>query len=231
MTMSRKALRAAAVLGLASTVGLVAACDPHMSHHAEQSYQVKDDVSALSVTGNAVDVEVTTGTGPVRVREKVDYSNVKPNLAHQVGNGVLSLTSPSCAGSKLCDVHYVLQVPANTKLSVDVGAGRITTTDLAGDLDLKVNAGDVRIRNGRSRRAHVNVDVGDVTLRYAKAPSAVDITTHTGGVKLQLPSTESYAVQAHTDVGKTDIKVPTAAGSDRAVDVRVDVGQIGVSPA
>ncbi|GAA0277704.1 hypothetical protein [Cryptosporangium japonicum] len=82
-----------------------------------------------------------------------------------------------------------------------------------------------------SRSTDVRVGVGDVDLRYAAAPDQVGVTTTTGAVALRLPGAGPYAVRTHTDVGDTDVTVPRAATSKRAVDVTVDVGQIAVASA
>ncbi|SHN47865.1 DUF4097 family beta strand repeat-containing protein [Cryptosporangium aurantiacum] len=223
--------RIVAVAALAAAAALVGGCDWVLTEKDTQQYEVSGDVHTLSVSGTAVDLDVVTGNGPVVVDEVIRYNGSSPATSHRVTDGTLRLESAGCTEGEACRVRYRVTVPADTRLVVAVDAGTVETSGLTGDLDLELEAGQVTARRAASSRADVRVDVGDVDLRYAQAPDRVAVTTGTGAVSVKLPTTGDYAVRTHTDVGDTEVSVPRVPSSPRAVDVRVDVGQITVASA
>lgn len=223
--------RIAAVVGLVAAAALLSGCDQVLGRTSDQHYEISGDVRTLFVTGDAATLDVVTGPGPVSVGEVVRYDGATPRMEHEVRDGVLTLDSPGCRGTKACEVKYRVTVPAGTALTVDLDAGDVDATGLGGALDVRVDAGQVTTKQSTSKSADVRVNVGDVDLRYAATPDKVSVTNNTGAVTLHLPGTGPYAVNTHTEVGDTDITVPRSATSPHAVDVKVDVGAITVASA
>ncbi|EXG81404.1 DUF4097 family beta strand repeat-containing protein [Cryptosporangium arvum] len=218
--------RIGAVVGLVAVAALLTGCDQPLRNKSEANYDVTDTVRTLSVTGDAVTLDVVAGDGPVSVEEVVRYNGDKPRTSHRVTDGVLKLDSPGCRGTKACEVRYRVTVPAATALVTDVDAGKVDATGLSGRFDVRIDVGQVTADRLLSRTSDVRVNVGDVDLRYATTPDRVGVTTNTGAVSLRLPGAGPYAVRTHADVGDTDVTVPRSATSKHAVDVTVDVGQI-----
>ncbi|MFG1927439.1 DUF4097 family beta strand repeat-containing protein [Cryptosporangium sp. NPDC048952] len=223
--------RIAAVVGLVTAAALLSGCDQLLREKSEEHYEITDAVQKLSVGGDAVQLEVVAGDGPVSVDETVRYNGSKPTTGHRVDDGVLTLDSPGCTGKKACEVRYRVTAPAGTALSMDVDAGNLDATGLSGAMIVRIDVGQVTTHRSLSRSTDVRVGVGDVDMRYAGAPDKVAVTTNTGAVSLVLPGAGPYAVNTHTDVGDTDITVPRSATSRHAVDVTVDVGAITVASA
>lgn len=224
------ARRIVAVGALLAAATLVGGCDWLLVEKDTSDYTVSGTVRTVSVTGVAVDLDVVAGPGPVVVEEIVRYNGEKPSTSHSLVDGTLQLRSAGCTAGKACRVRYRVTVPATTSVVTDIDAGTVETTALTGDLVLRVDAGQITAHRAASARTDVRVDVGDVDLRFAAAPSSVVVEAGTGAVSVALPGS-GYTVDAHTGVGDTDVRIPRVAGAERAVDVDVEVGQITVASA
>src|SRR3954454_16497071 len=105
----------------AAVVALVVATSLLVKGHTE-THMVAQPVGAIVIDGNAGDVTLVHGSGPVAVRETQHYLLHRPHLEQSVRDGVLTL-KPHC-GSHWhfsCSTDLRVEVPAGVRLDVRTG--------------------------------------------------------------------------------------------------------------
>ncbi|MEV4136656.1 hypothetical protein AB0J72_31335 [Dactylosporangium sp. NPDC049742] len=208
---------AVAVLLLVSVAG----CGFGPRETASRQYRVEEPVAALVVTGDAVNVTVKTGDGPVTVVERRRWPSGRaaPQAAHRMEAGRLELTSTGC---RRCEVTLTVTVPAATRTEIRIDDGEVTLRDLAGDASAVVESGEVTGSGLRGATYRVVVDSGRIELTHATSPTDVVATVDTGEVDVRVPAGATYAVRS--DRGLSDVDVVRDESSPRTITVNVDTG-------
>lgn len=223
----KRVLGALAITG-AVLVGM-SACLPfgggQDEEHRTVSYGVTDGVRELVIEGHTGGVVVMGGGTAVQVTEKQNYTGDAPRATHEVKDGVLRLTYDCDA----CGVGYDVQVPAGTKVTVRQTTGGVRLVGLAGEVDASVHNGGVEASGLTSQQVRLSATNGGVRADFAAAPTKVEATTSTGGVRLRVPAGAEYAVDARTGVGAVDLGIPSKAGAARSITVRAGTGGVTVS--
>lgn len=68
-------------------------------------------------------------------------------------------------------------------------------------------------------------------LASRRRPATLTATSTTGSVTLRVPGGVSYAVQASTRVGSTEVSVPNSRAARHVITARVTTGAVIVKPA
>lgn len=170
-------------------------------------------VSVQNAEGSS-DVAVRVGEGnEVRVRgvisagvkddcnrkdaeRKVQRFEANPAVAVRDGRIEIGAWGDS-AMSHCTTMNYELQVPARTRMEIEVKYGQVSVYDVNGPLHIRLQAGTVRLKDpGQSVRAETRV--GQINVDgQPRADWALEIGM--GGVELRLPKNAPFTLDA--DVG------------------------------
>ncbi|WP_412543167.1 DUF4097 family beta strand repeat-containing protein [Longispora sp. K20-0274] len=227
MTSSR--VFAVGMVGLA-LVGTVAGCRIQTGDRSQvdSSYEVTEAATRLEVTGRAGAIKVTTGDGPIVVREHVTYRADRPATKHDLSDGVLRLTN-DCRDS--CEVDYTIRVPATLAAKLVNDEGMISVAGLTGDLEVRTDAGLVEGTGLGGRKVRVTADAGKVSLGFTGVPDDVTAKSTAGEVEIVLPAGTSYRVNASNTVGSRTVSVQTSDASTHVITASTDVGSLEIRNA
>jgi GNAT superfamily N-acetyltransferase len=144
-------------------------------------------------------------------------------------------------------IDYEIELPAPTAVAAHTSAGRVTVDGLTGGVDVQTQAGKVHVRDVagplrlqatagsvegeqlRSQSVEVHTDAGHVRLSFDTAPDAVTVVAFAGAIDIRLPG-GPYQVEVASAAGGTEVEVPTAADSRRAIRARSEAGSVRVAP-
>lgn len=241
----------AAVVGLALAALMCAGCRPIQvngsgdnsqstsssdgsgGHVDKSSYQITQPVGEISMDGDAGDVHLVAGDGPVSVTETARYSDDKPPTGHTVDGGTLTLTEGECRHERSvngrCQVDWEIHAPAGTNLTLHGGAGDFTVTGFSGTVSAEVGSGEVRGERLTSRSVTAKAGSGGIDLGFAGPPDQVKATSSAGGVDIELPGGIGYDVDARSSTGDPDVNVTQDDNSPHKVDARTGAGSIEIN--
>ncbi|MFE5736370.1 DUF4097 family beta strand repeat-containing protein [Streptomyces celluloflavus] len=224
---SHLVLSGAAMSVLLTGCSLTATFGP--AKRAERTYGVDGKVTALSATTHGGDIEVVPvdGGGSVKVTEKYEYSNDKPNPEHKVEDGTLTLKAPDCPMGERCTVHYKVLLPRTASVDLHTSGGDITVRGTSGAVTAKTSGGNVTLVDSAARTAQVTTSGGDVDAGFTTVPDDVSGKTSGGDVTIRVPK-GSYAVDASTSGGTRKVTVPTDESSRHKVAARTSGGNVTV---
>lgn len=214
---------------------IVGGCDTSALKESEDltTYDVTDAVTALELIGGSGSVEIKATDGPLRVQERRLYDGVPPLTSHRVEDGTLFLLDRGCGKASdakgQCATHYSVEVPRGLAVTVTVRDAAVTVTGVAGALDVTTDVGPIKGAE-LTGRTKATTSVGDVELRYAAAPPAVDVTNDVGATHVFLPAQGAYRIDARTAVGPV-VNLTSQASAKSAVTLRSNTGAITVDPA
>ncbi len=145
------------------------------------------------------------------------------------------------------DIHYYLQVPRETALSLETTNGEIRVRGIARDVSASTTNGDVRIA-GATGSVEANTTNGAVELLYVAGSvegqttngsiradvkslpdkGTIQLSTTNGNVLLSLPSTIGATLEAGTTNGKVTTAFPvTVRGSMSSKSIQGTIGRGG----
>ncbi|MFB7916762.1 hypothetical protein [Streptomyces sp. NPDC056061] len=216
----------------AVAASLLTACSLTPPKTGEESYEVTEKITSLRVDDYAGSIEVVGGNGDtVKVTEKYEYSDGKPQTEHSVKGGELLLKSPGCgSGAEKCGVKYIVEVPASTSAHLMLGGGEITVRGLSGATYGKSEGGSVQILESGAKTVTALVDGGDASVSFSAVPNQVRVESGGGDATVRLPQ-GTYDVDAKTEGGDRKVSVKTDPRSPRKIKARTEGGQAGVLSA
>lgn len=213
---------------------VLAGCDTTALEVAEDltTYDISGTVTALELTGGSGSVEVAAVDGPLRVRERHVYADLPPLTSHRVEGGTLYLLDRGCGKAAdaegQCATHYRVEVPRTLAVTVKVRTAPVTVTGVTGALDITTDVGAIN-GSGLAGTTKATTSVGDVELRYAAVPPAVDVTNDVGATRVFLPAQGAYRIDAKT--AAPVLNLPSSPGAKSAITLRSTTGAIEVAPA
>jgi hypothetical protein len=149
-----------------------------------------------------------------RVVAYADSEQEARQLASQVrvdtGGGVIRATGPEREHDSYWVVSYELDVPQNSNLTLKTVNGGITVRDLRGTVNFDAVNGGVRLENvGGEIRGETNNGGLAIELSGDRwEGTGLDVETHNGGVRLNLPANYSAELETGTTNGRLDIDFP-----------------------
>jgi hypothetical protein len=176
-------------------------------------------VGGLVVRSDAGRVDLVTGDDDeIVVDAKVRDGLVATDLDIRVVDGVLRVDAGcSWLTGPWCKVDLRIAVPADLAVDVRTDTGRITATDLGGQLRLSSETGTIRATGLRSTEVDARSDASEVRLRFATAPRRVEAVSDAGRVEVAVPLDDAYRVDARSDAGRAQVAVRTDPVSDRTI--------------
>lgn len=229
--------RGIGALGLAAALIMVAlgACTdgagkPHTGS-AEQYYEIAPPIGTLAVEARAAKVNLSTGDGPVAVKEILRYSRGKPATDHVVDEGTLRLTETGCGGggNLRCEVEYQIRVPAQTATRIITHAGDVSVRGVGGAVVITTDAGRVHGDALTSDDVNVATRAGQVRLGFTEAPALVQTQTDIGAIDVRVPGGQPYAVDVSADAGTSAVSVDREAGAAHRITARTRAGAVTIA--
>ncbi|MGW8378386.1 DUF4097 family beta strand repeat-containing protein [Streptomyces sp. ODS28] len=225
--LARCAVAAAAAALVLSACEAPASDDKKTS---ERSYDIKEKATALHMRTAGGDIRVTaSGDDTVRVKEKIRYSDDKPQSSHSTSGGVVSISDKGC-GKGNCAIDYEIAVPASLKLQLDTDGGDVEVRGASGDVAVATEGGSVKLKDLRSKQTEATTKGGDVELAFRDAPDSVRATTEGGDADITVPK-GAYAVDGGTEGGEEKVEVEKDAKSSHSIEARTEGGDVTVSAA
>lgn len=199
---------------------------------AERTYTVDGKVTTVDVATHGGEITIlpaTGGDGKVRVTERYEYSDAKPDPEHRLENGKFSIDKATCAGALhgRCTVSVEVYAPRTADLRLSTTGGNITVRGTSGTVAADTRGGNVTLEDCASRTAAAHTKGGDVIATFTAAPDSVDGRTSGGDVRIRLPK-GTYAVEASTAGGNREVGVASDAGSPHKVTARSQGGDVRV---
>ncbi len=222
------------------------------------AHEDRTEVSKVDAAGLRT-IEVDNAAGSVRIVgvEGADAVSISARISdgwrksgHQVHrDGDRLVVEGSCPNflSDWCNVRYTIEVPSDLAVVAQADNGRVTVTDLAGDVEASSDNGRVELAriegdviadsdNGsvaatdiRAATAEATSDNGDVLLELVDPPETVHAGSDNGDVEVALPRSELlYDVVAETDNGSVAMSVRFDPDSDRSITATSDNGDVSV---
>jgi DUF4097 and DUF4098 domain-containing protein YvlB len=114
-------------------------------------------------------------------------------------------------------------------LTATTSGGKLQVDGLTGPLTADTGSGDVNASGVASATARVSTGGGSASLRFTKAPQAVQVTTSSGDAVLVLPG-GPYAVRADSSGGPQLVSVPVSPTAASTVAVSTSGGELQVKP-
>jgi CubicO group peptidase (beta-lactamase class C family) len=178
-----------------------------------------EEVETLRPTAGvtAVDIDLKAGAVSleigdellVEVERRSGRGSSEPSVTSTVIDGVLQVTG-RCPrfGLGPCTTDVTVTLPRAAAVEVATGVGSIEGTVASGPVRATTAAGSVAIT--------VTENADDLA-----------VSTGAGSIDLRVPDV-TYAVTAHTGVGRTRIEVETAADASRTISARSGAGSVTV---
>src|SRR5262249_52279706 len=129
------------------------------------------------------------------------YSELPGMTIHRRGRSGWSVHSDSDEHWKV-DVHLVVVVPPEMKVSVSAGNGAVTSRGLGGEQELSTVNGTVEL-SGARRSVKLNTVNGAIQATLADLPKGgrVDATTVNGRIVLTVPTRAGFRFEGRTMSG------------------------------
>ncbi|HSR34640.1 MAG TPA: hypothetical protein VLY63_29065 [Anaerolineae bacterium] len=173
----------------------------------EQSFEV-GDAPTLDIENFAGAVTVRSGpdgiiqvTATKKANSQSRLDRIQVNMSKQ-GDGVLIKSRMTPMGGN-ASVDLVITAPADSKLTVDTGAGAVIARDIAGPIGVNSGAGQVDLRGAQGP---VQVSLGAGQIIYEGTPSGdCRFDTGAGEVSLRLPADLNMEVDLGTGMGAVSV--------------------------
>jgi hypothetical protein len=217
MAVSTPRLVLVVALALALLCGLVFAATEAFTKSETRVQTLGAGVERVLVHADAGDVRLVGSTAPrVTVRSESRWLLRKPRVTAGRRGELLVLRGdcPSQALRARCGADFTVEVPFDVDVEVDGDAGDIEVEDLAGNIRLRTDAGDIMGSGLQPATVRVHTDAGDVRLAFDTSPALVDAFSDAGDVGITVPEGE-YRIDTATDAG--DVTLDGVLRNDRAV--------------
>lgn len=174
-------------------------------------------VERVVVRADAGDVRLEGSTeARVTVRTERRWLWRKPQVTARQRGDVLELRGRCPTGTLMdrCSADFVVEVPFDVDVQVEGDAGDIEVNDLAGNIRLRTDAGDIAGAGLQPASVRATTGAGDIDLAFDTSPVLVDAYSDAGDVALVVPGGE-YRVDTATDAG--DVMLEGVLRNDRAL--------------
>ncbi len=198
------------------------------------------EVVVETVEGD-VSITVNSRSG-TRVEATVSYGSVRPEVTVELDGGRL-VVGDDCSAD--CRVDYVIRVGDAADVSVDVGSGDVSVSELAGlltivtgtgDVNLNTTDGPIRVEVGagdvlgarlNAATAEVRTDEGSIDVTFDNIVDELTINSGSGDVTAQVPNV-SYRVDAAAADGNVDVQVEEDPGAGPGITIGTGAGDVTI---
>jgi Toastrack DUF4097 len=229
-TTSKIAIAAgAAVVSVAAIGGGILAVNTLLDNKKTERFTFNQPIHKVVVKGDAGNVRVVASdSGAVKVKETRRWVTSEPKPKRSLEAGVLRLEEACSGWIAVCETSYVIEVPRNLDVDIDVEAGDVTITGLSGAVSVRSDAGDVKGTGLAAARISADTDAGDVRLAFTTPPVSIDASTDAGDVDIDVPSS-AYALDLDTDAGSTSISgIVRYDLAEHALKARTSAGDVTI---
>lgn len=189
-------------------------------------------VTNLVIASDAGDVRIGAGPdGSAQTARVLRWTgDAKPEITDEVVGDTLRITvrCPEAADGGQSAVDIMATLPAGGTVETAVGTGDITIDGLAGQQSLTTAAGDVLGIGLRADRVEARSSAGEITLRFAVAPSRVQVSGVAGDVQVVLPDGDAYVVEGGSETGEVMVTVAQDAAAGRRITASTGSGDVMV---
>jgi hypothetical protein len=222
------------------------------------AHEERTEASEVDATGlRTIDVDNAAGSIRVVGVEGADTVSISARISdgwrksgHRVHrDGDRLVVEGSCPNflSDWCNVRYTIEVPSDLAVVAQADNGRVTVTDLEGDVEARADNGRIELAriegdviadsdNGsvtatdiRAATAEATSDNGDVLLEVVDPPQSISGESDNGDVEVVLPRSDLlYDVATETDNGSVTMSVRFDPNSDRSITATSDNGDVSV---
>jgi hypothetical protein len=227
----------------AVTAVTLGACGFGPRSTATDTYTVTDEITSVRIDLEAGSVALRgSNSAEIGVERTVDYAGDYPDReTHRVEDGVLVLSG--CG--RYCSASYSVDLPAGLPVTGKTEHGTIDLTS-TGEVDVRTSNGSVTLdgidarivartsngkisgdRLGGADGVDVETSNGSIELSITR-PQNVRASTDNGAVRVTVPD-GSYRVTADTDLGGTDVSVPSDPDGEFAIDAESSNGRVTVT--
>jgi hypothetical protein len=224
------------------------------------AHEVTTEVSEIPATGVSR-LDINNDAGPTRVvgvdgaetiTVRARISNGLREPGHEVSrDGDTLVVEASCPiiGSQWCAVDYTVEVPSDMDIDADT-RGRLTITDLTGELrldadqgsvDLARVGGDITVSASQgsvdavdltATRVSAEANQGRLDLAFATSPNEIVAEANQGSVTILLPDEDVfYATQTEADQGSATSDIREDPTADRTITAESNQGSITITYA
>jgi putative adhesin len=161
-----------------------------------------------------VQADVTVGPEHIGIKSRYPKRTETVGIWDVLGQRVTSM-----------NIHYYVQVPIDTDLTLETSNGDLQVKGISGDIDGQTVNGGIEVRsvsgpvevsttNGNIRLASVSGEMraettnGEVAAVLTQVGKEVELTTTNGDVKVYLPPTVNAEVDASTTNGRVRVGYP-----------------------
>jgi hypothetical protein len=242
-------LNLAVLMAAAAALSACGTATSSAEHSESVSTTMRTSTGMLSIDVEAGSLHFVPGpSGLLSLRGTVTYRGGRPpGISWQGAGRSVSLRSVCHSRDGDCGYSYVVSVPVSTTVVADVYAGDIWAKGLAGTLQLRALAGDVTLTDLsgplyvtggsgnitavglRSASSNVEEGEGNVSLRFAAAPSHLVAKTGTGDVGVIVPPSFSYHVLTSDQLGNVASGISDDVSSPRVISLSVGTGNIDLN--
>ena len=128
-----------------------------------------------------------------------------------------------------CSVGFVVEVPTGFEVDATTENGRITVSEVEGDVRLRSDNGAIDADGLHASVVDARTDNGRIRLGFRAAPTGVTVDTDNGAIVVRVPdSAGGYAVDADTGNGAIDVDVRIDSSAERFIVAHSDNGSIDI---
>ncbi len=175
------------------------------------------DVKSLQIENGAGDIEISASGTTIEVQTELQEGDCIVEFGDSGGASV-KIRPVKKRGECSMDVHVTL--PADTKLTLELGAGDVEIDGLRGSAIIQVGAGDLELDVGALKAdvgagdvegtvvgaAAVQVGAGNVDLDGLSHP--IEVVLGAGGVELSFDKAPEGLIEVAAGVGSVEIDLP-----------------------
>lgn len=141
------------------------------------------------------------------------------------------VVSVQCAPGTKCTQNLRLAAPADTVTAVRQPGGQVVVTGLAGPLRITAANVDISASGLRSTDLDALITSGHLSATFAAPPRQVGITLARAQATIRLPAITAYRVTQEVTSGSVKVAIPQAGSATRTVTVRIDSGELTLTPS
>jgi len=188
-------------------------------------------VGSITVTGGDVaECSVTatiTAKAPTQEEAEKLAQKVKIKLEPADEGLLLEVEKPEKKRRRSIEVSFDITVGVETSLRLESNVGEIEVSDITGAIEASTNIGDITCTEVASD-VELETNVGEVIAAYsATAESAFDarLETNVGDISFAGPDNLSAKVDASTNIGSIETKLPLTVTGQVGKSVRGTIGK------
>jgi len=171
-------------------------------------------VGSITVTGaDVTECSVTatiTAKAPTQEEAEKLAQKVKIKLEREGNDLTLEVEKPEKKRRRSIEITFDITIPPQVNLHLESDVGDIEVTNISGAIYATTDVGEITCTEVEGD-VELEVDVGDVTVEYrdgAESIFSASLETEVGQIRFVGPANLSAKVDASTDVGSIETKLP-----------------------